>query len=279
MYLDAFMAVAKTESFSQAAESLHITQSALSQRIKNLEGGLGLTLFLRTPNGAKTTEQGQRLLRYCQTRDSLENELLDDLSANKSHELTGIVKIGAYSSILRSVIMPALASLLQKHPNVLCEFVCEQMDVLPLMMSRGEVDFIVLDYRLERSNIEVERLGEECFVVIEGKNQHGREDIFLDNDTKDLATEVFFRSQKRKPPKHRRSYFDDCYGIIDGVRMDLGKAVMSEHLVRKDSSIYIEKDYKPFELEVCLHHYSQPFYSKIHQAVVDELKKNSARFL
>ena len=279
LYLDAFMAVARTENFSQAAGNLHITQSALSQRIKNLEGDLGLTLFLRTPNGAKITEQGQKLLRYCQTRNSLENELLDDLSANKGYELTGIVKIGAYSSVLRSVIIPALTSLLQKHPNVLCEFVCEQIDALPMMMSRAEVDFIVLDYRLERANIEVELLGKERFVVIEGKKQQGRENIFLDNDTKDLATELFFKSQKRKPSKYRRSYFDDCYGIIDGVRTGLGKAVMSDHLVRKDSSINIVRDYKQFDLEVCLHYHSQPFYSKIHQAVITELKKNSPKFL
>ncbi|MCB9027129.1 MAG: LysR family transcriptional regulator [Bdellovibrionaceae bacterium] len=279
LYLDAFMAVAKAESFSKAAENLHITQSALSQRIKNLESELGLTFFLRTPSGAKITEQGQRLLRFCQTRNSLESELIDDLSANKSRELTGIVRIGAYSSVLRSVVMPALAPLLQKHPHVLCEFICNQMDALPLMMNRAEVDLIILDHRIERAGVEIELLGRERFVVIEGRKQFSRDDIFLDNDTKDIATENFFRSQKKKPPKYRRSYFDDCYGIIDGVRMGLGKAVMSEHLVKKDASINISKGYKPFDLEVCLHYHAQPFYSKLHQTVVDELKKSSSKFL
>ena len=58
LYLDAFVGVAKAESFSGAAKGLHITQSALSQRIKNLEDELGLTLFLRMTSGVRLTEQG-----------------------------------------------------------------------------------------------------------------------------------------------------------------------------------------------------------------------------
>lgn len=279
LYLDAFVVLAKTENFSKAAKSLHISQSALSQRVKNLENDLDLTLFLRTATGAKITEEGQRLLHYCQIKDSLESELFDDLSSNKSHELSGIIRIAAYSSVLRSVIMPALSPLLKKYPKVLCNFICGEMDELASMMYRTEVDFIVLNYRLDRANIETELLGKENLVVIEGIKQDGRGDIFLDNNTKDLVTEVFFQSQKRKSPKYKRSYFDDCYGIIDGVRMGLGKAVMPEHLLRKESSIHIIDDYNPMELEVCLQYHSRPFYSKIHQMIVKELKKNSAKFL
>lgn len=88
LYLDAFLAVAQTQGFSSAASILNITQSALSQRIKNLEEHLGLTLFIRTPNGANLTEQGERLLRYCQTRDSLESELVQEcLRGLRPHRL------------------------------------------------------------------------------------------------------------------------------------------------------------------------------------------------
>ena len=51
LQLDAFFAAAKALNFSQAAEDLHITQSALSQRIKALEKDLDLTLFTRLPRG------------------------------------------------------------------------------------------------------------------------------------------------------------------------------------------------------------------------------------
>ena len=57
-YLDAFQEIAKSGGFSQATKVLNISQSALSQRIKNLEEEIGLTLFVRTPTGVLLTEQG-----------------------------------------------------------------------------------------------------------------------------------------------------------------------------------------------------------------------------
>ncbi|MBK8201494.1 MAG: LysR family transcriptional regulator [Bdellovibrionales bacterium] len=160
LYLDAFLAVAKTEGFSSAAKQLNITQSALSQRIKNLEDELGLTLFIRTPMGANLTEHGERLLRYCQTRDSMEEELIHDLNVSKAFEITGTLKIASYSSILRSVLIPALQPLLKKYPNILCEFICSGMPDLPGLLQRAEVDFIVMDYRFERANLQAAVIGQ-----------------------------------------------------------------------------------------------------------------------
>ena len=90
---------------------------------------------------------------------------------------------------------------------------------------------------------------------------------------------MFFRKQKGKLPKYRRSYFTDCYGIIDGVRAGLGKAVMSEHLVKDDNSLRIVEGYKAHSLDVVLHYHRQPFYSKLHQAIVSELKSNANQHL
>ena len=59
-------------------------------------------------------------------------------------------------------------------------------------------------------------------MVIESARSGRRNDIFLDNDAADRATETFFKAQGGKFLKYRRSYFDDCYGIIDAVGMGLG---------------------------------------------------------
>lgn len=278
--LDAFLAVAQTQGFSAGASLLNITQSALSQRIKNLEEHLGLTLFIRTPSGANLTEQGERLLRYCQTRDSLESELVHELNGIKTSEISGTIRLASYSSVLRSVIVPALQPLLEKHPQVLCDFICADMNELPGLLQRNEVNFIVMDCKLDKSNLEAIKLGQEKYVLIEGRNKNsGRDDIFLDNDSADRATENFLKAQGKKFTKFRRSYFDDCYGIIDGVALGLGKAVMPEHLVADHSQIKISKDFKPYKVDVILHYYHQPFYSKLHQAVVETLSKASSAFL
>ena len=279
LYLDAFLAVARSKGFSAAANTLNITQSALSHRIRNLESDLGLTLFIRTPTGATLTEQGERLLRYCQTRTSMEDELIQDLNVRKSSEMAGTVRVAAYSSVLRSVVIPALKPLFHKHPGILCEFCCANIPDLPGLLQRAETDFIVTDQRIERAGIEAKVLGREKYVLIESRKESLRDDIFLDNDAGDRATELYFKAQGGKVPKFRRSYFDDCYGIIDGVALGLGRAVMPEHLVSENSQIKVLKGHKAFHVDVTLNYYHQPFYSKLHQSVVDHLCQNAGKFL
>lgn len=271
LYLEAFVGVAKAASFSTAAKELGITQSALSQRVKNLEKDLGLTLFLRTTNGVQLTEQGLKVLRYCQTKETLEDELLHDLSAEKMNELSGVIRIGAYSSILRSAVIPSLAGLLNRYPNILCEFQSRQMHELPTLLNRGEVDFIIMDYTFEKANLERCHLGQEELVVIENTQRSNRNHLFLDNNYNDKTTEDFFRVQKTSPPEYQRSYCDDCYGIIEGVEQGLGRAVMSSHLVKKNKRLKIVKKYKPVYLDVNLYYHSQPFYSSLHKAIIHEL--------
>lgn len=61
--LIAFLAVARSGSFTRAARQLGISQPALSQTIKELERRLGLRLLSRTTRSVSTTEAGERLLR------------------------------------------------------------------------------------------------------------------------------------------------------------------------------------------------------------------------
>ncbi|MEH6640818.1 LysR family transcriptional regulator [Vreelandella glaciei] len=60
--LRAFVAVAKTGSVSRAAEQLHLTQPAISLKLKQLQANLGLTLFSRRPQGLALTSDGHALL-------------------------------------------------------------------------------------------------------------------------------------------------------------------------------------------------------------------------
>ena len=73
--LEAFLVVAKTLHFTKAANLLHVTQSALSQRIAKLEEELETTLFIRDRNSIRLTESGQQVLRFCQINETAEDEL------------------------------------------------------------------------------------------------------------------------------------------------------------------------------------------------------------
>lgn len=64
--IEAFVAIHRLEGFTRAAESLHLSQPAISRRIELLERELGAPLFERIPSGVRLTEAGRALLPYAE---------------------------------------------------------------------------------------------------------------------------------------------------------------------------------------------------------------------
>jgi len=279
LQLDAFLAAAKSLNFSRAAESLFITQSALSQRIKNLELTMGATLFIRDPSQIKITEIGEKLLGYCQTKDSMEDELLLNLTSKEGDELAGIIKIGAFSSVLRSVVIPSMSSLLRKNPKIQCDFIHEETPALPTLLDRSECDFIILDYPMDSSLIEKHLLGYEEYIVIESQEYSCPKDIFLDNSPEDTATEHFFNAQEGSIPKYKRRFMGETYGIIAGVEAGLGRSVMPVHLLSGRPHLKKVEGFKLYKREITLHYKKQSYYSQLHKRVVEKLKDRCGNYL
>ena len=153
LQLDAFHAVARHGSFSRAAKELHVTQSALSQRIKKLEEELGQLLFLRGAGGLALTDAGTRLLRYCQTRAALEADIVAELVPGSSSTLAGLVRIAGYSSVMRSLVLPSIAPLFRAHPKLHAELRIREMVELESMLVRAAADFVLLDHVLDLTAI------------------------------------------------------------------------------------------------------------------------------
>lgn len=88
----AFLAVAEQESFSQAAEKLHLTQPAISKRIAQLEGELGVSLFDRLGRRVALTEAGRALLPVAERILSDVRETRQVI-ANLSSEISGPLSV------------------------------------------------------------------------------------------------------------------------------------------------------------------------------------------
>ena len=279
LHLDAFHAAAKSLNFSQAAKELHITQSALSQRIKALEEDLNLTLFVRMPRGVQLTEAGDRLLRYCRARHSLEEEVMEELTGRSQEGLGGVVRIGGYSSIIRSVLMPALAPLLRANRNIQPCFHNAETRELPEMLLTGVVDYIVVDSEVHRADLESVRLGQEEHVLVESTEVPTAADIYLDHDFADPTTQQFLSEQSAEIPAYRRAFMDEIYAIIDGCALGLGRAVISKHLVADDPRFRLVPGHRSMSVPVLLYYHRQPFYTELHRNVVDALRLNCATLL
>jgi DNA-binding transcriptional LysR family regulator len=115
--LQAFCAVVEKKSFSQAAEQLGVTQPAVSLQVRALEQRLGQSLLDRSGRRVEPTEAGRRLYRSAQRMLALEEQLLDEVSADDGR-LTGTLAIGASTGPGAHLVPLLLCEFQREHPDL-----------------------------------------------------------------------------------------------------------------------------------------------------------------
>ncbi|MBD2353393.1 LysR family transcriptional regulator [Tolypothrix sp. FACHB-123] len=165
--LQAFLAIADTGSFQQAARKCGVTQSTISRQIQALEADLGIELFHRTTH-AKLTLGGERLLprvrKICQEWQ-VATEELTDLIAGKQPELC----IAAIHSLCASYLPPVLQQFCRDYPDVQLRVTSLGSDRALKVLKDGLVDLaIVMNNRFLTTGREmvVEVLYEEPIEVL-----------------------------------------------------------------------------------------------------------------
>ncbi|WP_076511972.1 LysR family transcriptional regulator [Pseudacidovorax sp. RU35E] len=117
----AFVTVAREGSFTKAAGTLGVTQSALSQAIRGLEETLKIRLLTRTTRSVAPTPAGERLMAAIGHRfDEIESEL--EALTELRDKPAGTVRITCGDNVLHSVLLPKLAPLLREYPDIKLEF-------------------------------------------------------------------------------------------------------------------------------------------------------------
>ncbi|MDD0813273.1 LysR family transcriptional regulator [Curvibacter sp. HBC28] len=117
----AFVTVAREGSFTRAAATLGVTQSALSQTIRGLEERLKIRLLTRTTRSVSPTPAGERLMNAIGHRfDEIEAEL-DELTALRDKP-AGTVRITCGDRVMHSILLPKLMPLLRENPDIKLEF-------------------------------------------------------------------------------------------------------------------------------------------------------------
>jgi DNA-binding transcriptional LysR family regulator len=118
----AFLAVARERSFTRAAAKLGISQPALSQIVRNLEERLGIRLLSRTTRSVAPTQAGERLLQTFGPKfDEMDVELaaLSELRERPA----GTIRITSTEYAAEAILMPALAKILPKYPDIKVEVI------------------------------------------------------------------------------------------------------------------------------------------------------------
>ncbi|MFL0810862.1 MAG: LysR family transcriptional regulator [Agarilytica sp.] len=135
-----FITVAELQSFTEAGERLHKSQSAISVRIKKLEDLLGHVLFDRTSRKVELSEQGQRFLPYALKLLHLNEAAIGALQAS---DLRGVLRIGVVEYFAAHRLPGLVAEIARLYPSVDLRVRLALSSELFTALDANEVDVII----------------------------------------------------------------------------------------------------------------------------------------
>lgn len=134
-----FAAVARCGSIREAAEELHVAQSALSRQIQKLEDELGAPLFQRHSRGVELTSAGEILLGYAQTSQRQVERVRSEVDGLKGLR-RGVVHVHAIESLVMHLLPQVIARFNRRHPGIQFEINIEGSDRILVAVREGQTD-------------------------------------------------------------------------------------------------------------------------------------------
>ncbi|MGC9369938.1 MAG: LysR family transcriptional regulator [Paracoccaceae bacterium] len=138
-----FVAAAHQGSVSKAAHALSISQSAVTEAIKQLEAYLGVVLFIRHPRGMTTTPEGQQFLRHAISILAEVSNATRVVSAG-SQRVTGRLNLGVTSLTAGYVLSDVLSRYRRLNPDVDVTAIEDTGEYLEHLIIGGELDVAVM---------------------------------------------------------------------------------------------------------------------------------------
>ena len=134
-----FREVAEAGNISLAAENLYLSQSAVSQSVKQLEQQLGTRLFLRSPRGVTLTEDGRLLFEYVRSAMGLLETGEDKLQQSRTLQ-AGTLVIGASDTVTKAYLVSRLEAFHQNYPAIQIRILNGTSQMVLDYLHAGQVD-------------------------------------------------------------------------------------------------------------------------------------------
>lgn len=138
--LQYFLAVAREENISGAAEFLHLSQPTLSRQLKDLEDELGKQLFIRGNRKITLTEEGMILRKRAEEITELVKKTEDEITSSDD-ALAGNITIGAGETDGNRFLIKAMNAIQQDYPLVHFHIVSGDKEMITEAIDRGLIDF------------------------------------------------------------------------------------------------------------------------------------------
>jgi DNA-binding transcriptional LysR family regulator len=177
-----FLEIVATRSFQRAAERLHVTQTAVSARVRTLEDLLGRPLFTRNKSGASLTPAGERFMRYAQTLVQVWERARHQVALPPGRR--AVVTVGGELSLWDPLLIDWLLWMRQTAPQLALRAEVGLPDSLVSQAAAGTLDIAVVYSPQQRQGLRIELLIEEKLVLVtttrRGQPQRTADYVFVD---------------------------------------------------------------------------------------------------
>ncbi len=280
--LEAFVSVARHKTVHGAALELHLTQTAVTQRMRILESKLGTTLFIRTRRGMMLTPEGEALLRYCHATRELEGEALATIQGAAKDTAIRFCITGP-TSIMRSRIVRQCFPILKQFPNLLMQFDINDIESRARSLRAGESQLAVMQHEDVAPEMEYKILAPEHYVLVATAawQQRKLHDIIkteriIDYDPADQMTMNYLKHfDLIEMAQHERHFVNRTDMMAMMLAAGFGYGVLalefSKSYLEKGELIILNSE-KVYENKMALAWYARPEPPKYFSALVDAIE-------
>jgi DNA-binding transcriptional LysR family regulator len=163
--LQVFHTVARLLSFTKAAESLHMTQPAVTFQVRQLEEQFNTRLFDRTHNRISLTEAGQRVFEFADRIFDLYAEM-ENAVRDMTGEISGMLVIGASTTIAEYMLPSLLGDFKKQYPDINVHLKVSNSDGIVSMVENNDIDLGVVEAPVMNKNLVVEECRKDRLVAI-----------------------------------------------------------------------------------------------------------------
>lgn len=163
--LKVFYAVARVLSFTKAAETLHMTQPAVTSQVHQLEEQFNTRLFDRTHNRVSLTEAGQCVLEYAERIFDLYGDM-DNAVKELTGDVSGALTLGASTTIAEYILPKLLSDFTTVFPDMRLKLDVSNTEGIVSMVENNDIDLGVVEGPVSNKNLSVEVCYLDQLVVV-----------------------------------------------------------------------------------------------------------------
>jgi len=167
--LQVFHTVARLLSFTKAAETLHMTQPAVTFQVRQLEEHFNTRLFDRTHNRISLTDAGKIVFQYADKIFDLYGQM-ENAIREMTGEISGALTIGASTTIAEYMLPSLLGDFKEKYPDVNIHLKVSNSDGIVSMVENNTIDLGVVEAPVTNKNLVVEECRTDQLVAISTPN-------------------------------------------------------------------------------------------------------------